>query len=148
MLIRGWSSTLGHDWSAVESQWNGGTNSQWLGTGFFGTSEIGSGIAGGWDGTNAYPSFVTYGAASGLTNPLVLNLVPPPHYATLSSASPTVEGFRLRIAVSGFRGSARIWSSTNAVDWSPLGSVDITSDAVEYLDTSTVAEQRFYRVQQ
>jgi hypothetical protein len=64
-LLAGWSSILGHDWSAIEPQLIGGGFSagEWLGNwnagGFYGQSSIAFGMAGG--GTAAIPAFNIFG---------------------------------------------------------------------------------------
>jgi hypothetical protein len=60
-LVAGWTPNLGHDW-----------NPSWLdsvfinATGFFGFSSIGSGVAGGFNGTGPIPPLNLFGGATGI----------------------------------------------------------------------------------
>lgn len=59
--VRGWSANLGHDWEKVKD-----ALIAYFPFGFYGSSAIAQGTAGGFDGTNTLPTLFLFGAAGGL----------------------------------------------------------------------------------
>jgi hypothetical protein len=70
MLVRGWSSSLGHDWSEIKNELDFG----WSNFGFYGESSIGSLYAGG----GMYPSYPVMGQLDYQIHGITLYAVPEP----------------------------------------------------------------------
>jgi hypothetical protein len=110
-FIAGWTADLGHDWQP------GWLNANFKGNGYFGLSAVGTGIAGGFDGTNSIFAFNVFGGSAGLQQGFLLHKVQPSQLTcTLDAANvivswPTnVAGFSLQSSSS--LGASAIWSAS------------------------------------
>lgn len=140
-LVRGWSSSLGHDWETVQRCFQGG-----YGWGTLGASDIAEGTSGGVVGGQTLYALNLFGS-TGLQGFRLDDILAPSYPPVTVSAAgpPTDQGFPLLISSTEYYGEIKIWTSTNCIDWLPLGSFELFQKTGIYVDTSPPGPRKFYK---